>query len=833
MEPSNLKDRDQGFERLFKELGFVSRPLFKTSSDAADDGSRSVLLLDGAAASFVMTVREQPALFQDEAFHDWAWSVDVPHHVEVVAPPEIDGVVLLRRWDSPGTLRRFTLPSVLRHGRDFLDALEQVGRPRTLRVLQHGLRLFRIVRESIGSAAAGDERPIWTFHCLLRAAAAACDPKIRERWLEAETVGEMARLLGEEFPPALDTVRLPTGIQEEFLRPEPMTGRRLEAGLLLRHAAGALYQEAHLELSSPQISLLVSQEPLLRGKSLRKDVVYTPPGLARLLAELAWAALENKTPREGLTALDPACGSGIFLAEMYRILAEEADTGAHTPSTLFGMDVSPAAALMARLVLEDLQREAPLDISIQIEAIDALTRSWPSCDLVLMNPPFIAWDELETDRQQALVEACGLEQGGRLDLSMAFVSLGMKALRPGGVLATVLPSALLETRSGLQWRERLLAQATPVLIARLRGGDVFPGVMLEPSILILRKGLNEYENVLMGYSEPGSGEAFLRALRRRRSLGEKNKRYEIYEVSTSELQAASWLPRSTQLHSLVQLLSANRRVGELFEVKQGIRTGSNDIFVLTYEELRRLPVRERSFFRVLAGTKTIHDGRLERSQAVFYPYGEEGPKLRFEEELRERLRFYYDHYLKPNYSRLEARSQRSGSWWDLDRPRPWQFRLRPKLVSAYFGLSGKFAWDGTGEFVVGQGFAWLLKPAEGAPDDEITLAQDGLDLDEVTRQVGPCYVAVFNSRCFEILLSYFAPRVQGGQFDLSPRFVNQVPVPDLVTEGSVPSDVVSSLRQAGERILAGQGIDRSGRVDRWVAEAYGLPVEDWPMGEDI
>jgi hypothetical protein len=75
--------------------------------------------------------------------------------------------------------------------------------------------------------------------------------------------------------------------------------------------------------------------------------------------------------------------------------------------------------------------------------------------------------------------------------------------------------------------------------------------------------------------------------------------------------------------------------------------------------------------------------------------------------------------------------------------------------------------------------------------------------------------------------------VQGGQYDLSLRYVNQIPIPDLISEGAVSSDIVSSLRQAGERILEGKGIDRSSRLDRCVAEAYGLPLEEWPLGDGL
>ncbi|HEX4961693.1 MAG TPA: N-6 DNA methylase [Thermoanaerobaculia bacterium] len=800
-------------------------------------------MLDGAVASFVVTVQDHPAAshlqIEDEEFYDWAWSVDVPHHIEVGAR-EKNGVVLLRRWDSAGTIRRFVLPSVLRHGVDFLDALEKAGRPKGLRVLQHGLRLFRIVRESLGSTRSGDLEPIRTFHFLLRAAAACSEPEFEKRWLGVQTVGETAALLGEELPKDLGSLKLPLGIHDEFLRPEPTTGRRLNASLLLRHIAGALYQEAHLEWESSQFPLFAGHEPASRGRSKRKDVVYTPLGLARLLAELAWSGLSGKADRDRLTILDPACGSGIFLAEMFRILNESSEIPPGIDVRLVGMDVSPAAALMAQLVLGDVRRETPradFSTSVDVEPANALREDWPICDLILMNPPFIAWDELDVDQQITVTEICGAEQGGRPDLSMAFVSLGLKALRPGGVLATVLPSPLLETWTGHKWREGLLAQATPLLIARLKGGDVFPGVMVEPALLVLRKGKPEGGTTLMGYSDPGSGEAFLRALRKRRPLGEPGKRYEVYELPTADLKAVSWLPRPQGLRTLVEELanSSARRVGDLFDVQQGIRTGANAVFVLSSDQLRRLPARERELFRPLAGTKTLRDGRIEKTQFVFYPYSEGGHVFPSEESLRSHVPRYYDEFLRPNRSLLENRSKHSGSWWDLLKPRTWQFRKEPKLVSAYFGLPGKFAFDETGEFVVGQGFAWILKSSSLPPElpadviAEAPVPSEGADPDEVTRQVGPCYLAVFNSRCFEILLSYFAPRVLGGQFDLSPRFVNDVPVPDFLSKDAVPPDVVSALREEGEQILKGRGIDRSGRLDERVAEAYGRTLEQWPL----
>jgi hypothetical protein len=38
---------------------------------------------------------------------------------------------------------------------------------------------------------------------------------------------------------------------------------------------------------------------------------------------------------------------------------------------------------------------------------------------------------------------------------------------------------------------------------------------------------------------------------------------------------------------------------------------------------------------------------------------------------------------------------------------------------------------------------------------------------------------LFNSAVFGKVLQYYAPHVSGGQFDLSPRYVNHVPLPNF------------------------------------------------------
>ena len=96
------------------------------------------------------------------------------------------------------------------------------------------------------------------------------------------------------------------------------------------------------------------------------------------------------------------------------------------------------------------------------------------------------------------------------------------------------------------------------------------------------------------------------------------------------------------------------------------------------------------------------------------------------------------------------------------------------MVSKYFGGPSGFAVDLKPDFLVVQGYVWFLKtaqPADGEGEDEVALPVADLLC---------AYTAIMNSRPFGSVLEIFSPHVAGGQFNLSPRYVGHIPIPDLV-----------------------------------------------------
>src|SRR5207248_9583123 len=99
-------------------------------------------------------------------------------------------------------------------------------------------------------------------------------------------------------------------------------------------------------------------------------------------------------------------------------------------------DLSHAAILMARFALHagsiDWQPDGGIEIDVQVA--DALNPGViPAADLIVMNPPFLAWPMMDKGQRAAVAQILGAFAKHRPDLSMAFVTSALNAVRHGVV----------------------------------------------------------------------------------------------------------------------------------------------------------------------------------------------------------------------------------------------------------------------------------------------------------------------------------------------------------------------------------------------------------------
>lgn len=177
----------------------------------------------------------------------------------------------------------------------------------------------------------------------------------------------------------------------------------------------------------------------------------TPSAVARMMADLALAFVRSEGDSGSLCVVDPFCGTGRFLAAAYESmvssgLAEDRLRDA-LDGGLIGLDQSTAAVAKSGLNLLLLGANAPMVFSVS----DSITASDASdlhgqVDVVLTNPPFGGGKYSDTRgiaRARAWFPAV---KSSSIDPALGGLALSLDLIRPGGIVAIVLPDGIVNGR---------------------------------------------------------------------------------------------------------------------------------------------------------------------------------------------------------------------------------------------------------------------------------------------------------------------------------------------------------------------------------------------------
>ena len=774
---------------LAQRHGLARVRLFDDGTGPA--GSHDVLL-DGPYGSFAVSTTDEPIPHWEAA--SWAWSSDVAHHVVVT-----QGMVTARRWDQPSQARSYTLKEAMRSPGAFYEDMRRDRAGEARGIVAQSLTLFRNVRVVVRQRGGTDEQAVIAYlHAL--ALLAATDERINS------SLPIIPHLPGHDpdVGPALGDLQ---SAMSGFAWAE-MDGLRLRAwaSLSLRHASGTIFQEAHhILVSVPEPNLFGYVDPL-PAKVRRGGVHFTPPTLARSLAEQALAGLGELGTRRSITIADYTCGSGAFLVECIRALDRAGFKG---ETSVVGRDISLRAVLMADFVLrrtmEGLDGKLPYRVDVKVG--DALLDELPEADLVVLNPPFAAWNDMKGENRALVREI--VPEASRPDLGMAFVTRALSCLRKGGALAAILPARVLEGATNRGWREELSQAHTISFVATFDDLSLFRNAIVRIGAMVCTLGrAAEGTLVLRAGQGAGSTADALRGLRKGELTGDAD----IARSGWSLDRVEGGLDRVPRIRSLAQrgslvneVPTATTRPGpgttvaDLFEVYQGVRSGANESFVLSRDEWLALPANERRWFRKTVTSKGISAGRVIEHVYLFYPYDGIRTALRTEAEVRDAVPAYFSRYLAPFKPGLMERARPGpGRWWLLGERRPRLSAEAPLIVSKYFAGPQGFALDVEGAGMLLQGFAWFPKPS---------LAQAlGRVAGEGVPAVAKAYLAILNSDTFTKLVEDAYPPMLGGQRDMSKRYMDPLPLPDL--SGKHRGLAVTILAAYSEAVYLGRASTR-------------------------
>ncbi len=782
---------DQYTSDWANRLGLLPVPLFP--NDTLD---RSVLL-NGNTGNFCLDTTTNP----ESDHRAKAWSSNVGHYIKIAADR-----VEIQRWDRTISEReQYSLSVVSGDLERFHSYLVSKEPPAQRAVVPHVVRVFRQIRNRDELSGGADSLKVLLL--LLACAAGSMDRSTIDasEWAVPREAKQLSESIDDdEWRTLVDALLKPTG-----------SDLQLDPALLIRHAAGPVFQEAHREAT-----LVDSQIPLpgfpkravgVRHPDLGVGVHFTPPPLARSVVQQALTAAGDL---RDITIFDPACGSGEFLREALRQVRLD---GPAARVKLVGWDISATACDMARFLLAWEQKRDGGTVQFEVTQRDSLQAKWPSnINLLLMNPPFVSYEQLTADQQSVIRTVMGSLARGRMEYSNAFIYKALEALRPGAVVGAIIPSSFYESSAATQLRDWVKARFSPWLLARLGSQALFPDAIIDAGLLVGRVNGGDSSNLLAFWADEraestAEGLRYLRkvtgASRARQSLTVEREGFSIYSAPELVQEGTSWSPRKYSAWNFSRKLQHLPVTGDLFRIHTGARSGLLKAFLVDKEKWSALPKSERKYFRPAVVNQSIESGRLRDVAYVFYPYGDFA--ISSEHELRTRMPIFFENHIKKFRTLLQGRGSAApeGKYWQMYRPTPWQEVPLPKLVSVEYGDVGAFAWDAKGDFVVLGGYAWLPRP---------TLKTAG----RFPLKTGLSYLALLNSPVFfELVASSSSRKVGGGQWDLANKYLERVPLPKL--SSSAQSEILESLFRFGSDIQSGNPVDWEA-LGKVALAAYGV-----------
>ncbi|MFE5600690.1 N-6 DNA methylase [Streptomyces coelicoflavus] len=282
-----------------------------------------------------------------------------------------------------------------------------------------------------------------------------------------------------------DNGKLDSIAGRELLWPRfEVLGSRDESGLAIAEAAHRMRspraRSSRVALSAEAERLAVEAAKLGRNEGARETFEFllqrwlethvrqlstTPPPLAALMARIGFGVRVGGFD-EGLTVLDPACGTGHLVAAAVQ---ECASSGVR----VLACERDPALAALASARLEFVADDH--DVRAEIAPADSL-REDPftevRADVALCNPPFNerdwGYEELATDQRWTY----GLPP--RTEPELAWVQHLLAHLEPGGAAVVVLPPAVASRKAGRRIRGSLLRTGTLRAVVALPPGSAQP-----------------------------------------------------------------------------------------------------------------------------------------------------------------------------------------------------------------------------------------------------------------------------------------------------------------------------------------------------------------------
>ena len=557
-----------------------------------------------------------------------------------------------------------------------------------------------------------------------------------------------------------------------------------------------------------------------------EGATYTPPGLARFVAEKMVGVWKGGMSDQPVRILDPAAGDGELLIALLNSLRARYSS---LPIEVIGFEPNIAALetaqeRLSRSFVEISLRLAPTDFlgyvlenfgvnhQLSFTAADS-----PPFDLVISNPPYVRTQIMGASQAQALGRQFGLT--GRVDLYHAFMLAIARVVRAEAVSGMIVSNRFMTTRSGARVRRAILERLRVLSVWDFGDTKLFEAAVL-PAV-VLARGIQEertespihftsiyetklpHRHIVADPIDAVSLDGVIQVSDGRRF----NVRHGHLE--TDDQDEGVWRIANETTEEWLATVARNTwgTFGDIGRVRVGVKTCADSVFIRA--DWNDSPGGRPELLKPLT---THHAARrfkaltLSNPKMILYPH-----EVRQGQRQAVDLSLYPQSaaYLESHREILEGRTYvtKSGrKWFEIWVPQDPSSWDKPKLVFRDITRNPTFWVDLDGSVVNGDCY-WL------AADDS-----RGADLLWLATAVG-------NSSFIQQFYDYrFQNKLYAGRRRFMTQYVELFPLPDPTEELS--QRIIAKAKDAYECAGTIEANVQDENLNRLIWEAFGLPLEE-------
>ena len=323
-----------------------------------------------------------------------------------------------------------------------------------------------------------------------------------------------------------------------------------------------------------------------------KGQFWTPDWVAEAMVEYVLADNSN-------TLFDPAVGAGAFFRAGKTIAKK---TGRYI--FLSGMDID--SSVLEQAIQHGLSREDIANVRVGDFIFNPPNEKFSA---IVANPPYIRHHRIPLEKKEQLkrlsMKATGKILDGRAGLHIYFLIRALTLLEENGRLAFIMPADTCEGKfSNDLWGWISKNYALDAVITFAPDASPFPNVDTNPIIFFLKKALPQEKFLWVRCNESQTEQLKLWVRSGCQVVSHKQMTIVERELKEGLTTGLSRQPFTNR--------NSNYVLGDFAQVVRGVATGANEVFFLTYEQIRQIVIPDRYFVRAIGRTRDVPDKEITK-----------------------------------------------------------------------------------------------------------------------------------------------------------------------------------------------------------------------------